>query len=74
MLETHPLLQVNTVSVLDLAEAGDLPLFFNPAIDRRLGQDEIRKGTILLVLSGGLRTSSAFGLGIFACRPSEGPL
>ena len=33
---------MNTVSVLDLAEAGDLALFHNQAIDRRLGIQEIR--------------------------------
>ena len=36
------LLQANTLSTLDLIEAGDLPLFFNSSIDRRLSLDEIR--------------------------------
>jgi len=34
--------KVNTLSVLDLAEAGDLPLFHNQTLDRRLGIQEIR--------------------------------
>ena len=33
---------MNTLSVLDLAEAGDLPLFHNQTLDRRLGIQEIR--------------------------------
>jgi ESCRT-II complex subunit VPS25 len=46
--------QVNTVSVLDLAEAGDLPLFHNQTIDRRLGIQEIREVCESLESSGNL--------------------
>jgi len=42
------------LSVLDLAEAGDLPLFFNSTIDRRLGQEEIRQVCDSLEGSGNL--------------------
>ena len=35
------LLQVHTISVLDLADAGDLPLFHNPEISRRLPAEAI---------------------------------
>jgi hypothetical protein len=34
--------QTNKVSVLDLADAGDLPLFYNAAIARRLAVEDIR--------------------------------
>jgi len=46
--------QVNTLSTLDLAEAGDLPLFHNGDIDRRLSQDEIREICDELERSGNL--------------------
>eukprot|EP00088_Acartia_fossae_P046253 TRINITY_DN49936_c0_g1_i1.p1 TRINITY_DN49936_c0_g1~~TRINITY_DN49936_c0_g1_i1.p1 ORF type:complete len:170 (+),score=20.48 TRINITY_DN49936_c0_g1_i1:30-539(+) len=35
--------QNQNLSVLDLAEAGDLPLFFNSQLDRRLAKEEIRE-------------------------------
>jgi hypothetical protein len=41
-LVTTVLVQANSVSVLDLAEAGDLPLFHNAAISRRLPAEDIR--------------------------------
>lgn len=41
-------MQVNTLSTLDLAEAGDMPLFHNSDIHRRLSQQEIRKNAFQL--------------------------
>ena len=38
---TNNLLQVHTISVLDLADAGDLPLFHNAEISRRLPAEAI---------------------------------
>jgi len=46
--------EANTVSTLDLAEAGDLPVFYNAQIDRRLGQDQIREICDNLENSGNL--------------------
>lgn len=46
--------QANTLSTLDLIEAGDLPLFFNSSIDRRLSLDEIREVCEHLESSGNL--------------------
>ena len=36
------LAQVHSISMLDLADAGDLPLFHNPAISRRLPAEGIQ--------------------------------
>ena len=38
---THCVLKVHTISVLDLADAGDLPLFHNASISRRLPAEAI---------------------------------
>jgi len=46
--------QANTISDLDLAEAGNLPLFYNQEIGRRLTQDEIREICDNLESSGNL--------------------
>jgi len=46
--------QVNTLSTLDLAEAGDMPLFHNSDIHRRLSQQEIREIFDELEKSGNL--------------------
>lgn len=46
--------QTNCLSTLDLAETGDLPLFFNSDIQRRLSQEEVREVCESLAASGNL--------------------
>ena len=43
MLTVHSLLQVHSITSLDLSSAPELPLFHNPAISRRLSVESIQQ-------------------------------